>query len=327
MNEKRSWNPLVIVLGLSAVFFVLFIAVSAALFFSGGRKGPAAKPGIFGGGGVGIVELKGVIMDSRKVVKRLEKMDEDKDVKAVVLRIDSPGGSVAPSQEIHEAVKRFKKPIVVSMASVAASGGYYVAVGAKKIYANPGSITGSIGVIMEMANLEKLYEWAKIKRYAIKTGKFKGMGAEYKELTPEERALLQNMIDDVLVQFKTAVAEGRKMKMEEVDAVADGRIFSGSQAKKARLIDEVGTMQDAIDEAARMAQIKGKPRVIYPDKPRQRLLQYLLDDRDPEDPEVVSRGLSGWVSQILGFSSDSRSLEERVTGITPGVYYLWNGAR
>ena len=175
-------------------------------------------------------EINSVIMDS-KTLAQLKKFDEDKGVKAVVLRLNSPGGSVAPSQEIYEAVKDFKKPVVASMASVAASGVYYIAVGAPIIYANPGTITGSIGVIMEFANLEKLYEWAKIKRYVIKTGKFKDAGGEHREMTPEDRALLQGMIDDVLVQFKTAVAAGRKLSLEDVTKVADGRIFRAIRPK------------------------------------------------------------------------------------------------
>src|SRR4029077_13140783 len=146
----------------------------------------------------------------------------DSDVKAIVLRLNSPGGAVAPSQEIYQAVKNYKKPIVASMSSVAASGAYYVACGAKKVYANPGTITGSIGVIMEFANLEKLYEWAKIKRFSIKTGRFKDVGAEYREMTADERALLQNMVDDVLSQFTLAVSEGRNIPLETVKEIADG---------------------------------------------------------------------------------------------------------
>jgi len=265
-----------------------------------------------------------------KILKQLERFEEDSDVRAVVLRLNSPGGAVAPSQEIYEAVKQFPKPVVASMASVAASGAYYIACGAEKVFANPGTITGSIGVIMEFANLEKLYEWAKVKRFAIKTGRFKDSGADYKSMAPEDRALLQGMVDDVLIQFKKAVAEGREMTMEQVTAVADGRIFSGAQAKRAKLVDELGTLQDAVMEAGKLAKIKGKPNVVYPSKPRRSgLLDLMLDDRaSSEDAQSVF----DLVSKFLGAGASAEApvsarglVREALTGLSPGVYWLWTG--
>jgi protease IV len=332
-QQKRTMNPLTVVLILSALFFIIFVTVSGVLFL---KRSPGTNTAgtLFGAGAVAVVELKGVIMDSKKVLRRLERYEEDDEVKAVVLRLDSPGGAVAPSQEIYEAVKKYKKPLVVSMGSVAASGAYYIACAAKKIFANPGTITGSIGVIMEFANLEKLYDWAKIKRYSIKTGRFKDAGAEYREMTPEERGLLQDMVDDVLAQFKQAVHVGRKLSVEQVTAVADGRIFSGNQAKTLKLVDELGTLQDAIDEAAEMAKIKGKPEVVYPEKRRKRLLELLLDDSfSDESSDANGRSAVNLLSKILFVLLKGSSLpglttlEAEPVGSMPGVYWLWSGVR
>lgn len=302
---------------------------------------------LFGKGAVGVVELNGVIMESKRIVKKLERFEEDKDIKAVVLRLNSPGGAVAPSQEIYEVVKNYKKPLVVSMSSVAASGAYYIASGSKKVFANPGTITGSIGVIMEFANLEKLYNWAKIQRYVIKTGKFKDSGAEYREMSPEERELLQGMVDDVLVQFKQAVAEGRKLTMEQVTALADGRIFSGSQAKKVHLVDELGSFQDAVKVAAEQGGIKGKPHLVYAEKQKIKLLDLILDDRNDdysESSEDSSTSIQKPMSLLEGLIGilSGRSLSEVVRSenisnavhsmgsssqVAPGIYWLWTGYR
>lgn len=331
-------SPLALVLVLSGIFFALFVLITGAVYFARSRSGTPSKApaaaAIFGGGSVAIVEVNGVIMDSKKTLKRLERVEEDSSVKAVVLRLNSPGGSVAPSQEIFEAVRKLKKPVVASMGSVAASGAFYIAMGAKKVYANPGTITGSIGVIMEFANLEKLYEWAKIKRFSIKTGKFKDAGSEYREMTAEDRALLQGMVDNVLVQFKQAVSEGRKLPMEEVARVADGRIFSGQQAKELKMVDELGTLQDAIEEAGRMGGIKGKPKVVTTDKPKARWLELLLEDSKSDDeaeaaasPGGLGRLIARVVREVLGESISLRSLEDPVGALGPGIYWIWNGAR
>jgi protease-4 len=324
MLSYMKRNPLALVLGLSAIFFVLFLVISGVFFLSPRGSSSASKSGgLFDSGAVGIVEIEGVIMDSKKAVKRIEKFEEDSSVKAVVIRLNSPGGAVGPSQEIYEAVKKLaeKKPVVASMGAVAASGAFYISAGAKKVYANPGTLTGSIGVIMDFVNLEKLYEWARIKRYAIKTGKFKAAGAEYKEMTPEERELLETMLFDVLSQFKKAVADGRKLPMEEVTQVADGRIMSGAQAKRLKLIDEIGTLQDAINEAGAQGGLKGKPRVIYPESGKRRILQMLLD-KDFDDEEASSRG--SFIEVVMGlFKRDLSSLSREPA---PGIYMLWKGA-
>ncbi len=331
-SARRPVNPLALVLILSGVFFVLFLLLSGGLFLMKG-KGSGGKSGVgqalFSGGSVGVVEVTGIILDSKKTLKRLERFAEDGDIKAIVIRLNSPGGAVAPSQEIYEAVKDFKKPIVVSMGSVAASGAYYIACGAKKVFANPGTITGSIGVIMEFANLKKLYEWAKIQRYTIKTGRYKDAGADHRDMTDDERALLQAMVDDVLGQFKAAVSEGRNLSLPQVTAVADGRIFSGRQAKTAKLVDELGTMQDAIDEAAKLGKIKGKPTVVYPARRKGRLIDVLLDDRSGDDGEFETEGeASGFLTRLARRLLDGTSVESVGTAVlSPGIYWLWTGLK
>jgi protease-4 len=319
-------NPLAVVLLLSGVFFVFFLLFSAGLFVG---RGPATKKAMTSGklfqtsGRVGVVELNGVILDSKKILERLEDFEEDDRVKAVVLRLNSPGGAVGPSQEIHQAVQAFKKPLVVSMGSVAASGAYYIACGAKKVFANAGTITGSIGVIMEFINLEKLYEWAKVKRYSVKTGKFKDVGADYKDLSEEDRALLQAMVDDVLAQFRRAVVEGRKLTEDQVVAVSDGRIFSGAQAKARGLVDELGSLQDAVREAASLAKIEGKPEVVYPERRKSRIWD-LLGEGFPESAEESEASGGGWLAQVL--NSIGRSIAPSSTP-APGIYWIWAGAR
>lgn len=322
--SKTSWRPLIYVFAASGFFFLVFVLVSF-LFFSKGLdgKGKSATRSIFKHQGVGVLELNGVIMDSRRVLKSIDKFEENPDVKALVVRINSPGGAVAPSQEIHDAIKRFTKPKIASMSSVAASGGYYVAVATDKIFANPGTITGSIGVIMEFANLEKLYEWAKIKRFSIKTGKFKDSGAEYREMQPEERALLQGMVDDVLLQFKTAVAAGRKMTLEEVTPLADGRIFSGTQAKAAKLVDELGGIEEAVNEAGKLAGITGKPKVITEEKKKSGLLEFIQDQvGGGAEEDAETHGQNRLVSSL----QKALGLEKVRTLLSPGIYWIWKGA-
>lgn len=326
---NRRMSPLAAVLLLSGIFFVLFLMISGALFLSRSPMGWGSgdRPPLFSKGGyVGVVEVKGVILDSKRVLRYLKDFADDERVEAVVMRLDSPGGAVAPSQEIYEAIKSYEKPVVASMASVAASGAFYIAVGADKVFANPGTLTGSIGVIMEFANLSKLYEWAKIDRYSVKTGRFKDVGADYRGMDPEERELLQRLIDNVLLQFKQAVIENRNLSMADLDKVADGRIFSGAQAKELQLIDELGTIQDAVSEAAKMAGIEGKAKMIYPDRFRGKWwYQLFLEDEDEEleetsSVEAVSRFLPGFAPVLRALKSDSALP-------IPGIYWIWSGAR
>ncbi len=217
---------------------------------------------------IAVVDIKGVITSSRGIVEQIEKLKEDSDVKAIILRINSPGGGVGPSQEIYREVLRAKekKKIIASMESVAASGGYYVACASDIIVANPGTITGSIGVVMEFSNVEDLLKKIGLRSYVIKSGKHKDIGSPLREMTSEEKAILQSVIDSVHSQFVRAVAEGRNMEERKVRRIADGRIFSGEQAKELGLVDRLGSLQDAIEIAAEMIGIEGKPVVVYPKK-------------------------------------------------------------
>lgn len=326
MNSKKT-SPLTILLVASFLLFVAVVLISSSMRSSSslGRQADSASAmKLFRDRNwIGVLEVKGVISDSKKIIAKLNRLNENESVKGIVIRLDSPGGSVGPSQEIYEAVKKIKKPVVASMGSVAASGAFYVACAAPKVYANPGTLTGSIGVIMEFANLEKLYDWAKIKRYSIKTGKFKDAGAEYREMTTEDRALLQGVVDDVLSQFKAAVASGRKLSSEKVTAVADGRIFSGMQAKQLGLVDELGTLQDAVDEVAKQAKITGKPRVVYPEERKVNyLLEQLLGGSDDDEADSEARASIGdW----LGLKGLFSEVKKNVPVLQPGLYWLWQG--
>ena len=217
---------------------------------------------------VGLVRVEGVILDAQSTISELKRFADNPSVKAIVLRIDSPGGGVVPSQEIHDAVQRIRsknnKAVIASMGSVAASGGYYIAVATDRIMANSGTLTGSIGVIMEMANVEGLLKKIGVEGVVIKSGRFKDVGSPLRKMNDEEHALLQAVMDDVHEQFIEAVAEGRGLEVADVKALADGRIFTGRQAKASKLVDELGDLDDAIQLAADVAGIEGEPKVIEP---------------------------------------------------------------
>ncbi len=213
---------------------------------------------------IALVRIEGPILDSQDAVEEIKEYGKDSSVKAVLLRIDSPGGAVAPSQEIYSEVKKVaaSKAVVVSMGSVAASGGYYIACPATRIVANPGTLTGSIGVIMEIPNIEGLLNKIGVKTEVIKSGKNKDIGSAFRAMKPEERKLLQGVMDNVHEQFIRAVAEGRKMNIEDVRAIADGRIFTGEQAVSEGLVNDLGTLEDATKIAAKLGGIKGEPEVV-----------------------------------------------------------------
>ncbi|PKL52088.1 MAG: signal peptide peptidase SppA [Nitrospira bacterium HGW-Nitrospira-1] len=216
------------------------------------------------GSKLALIRIEGPIIDSKNAVDELKEYTKDNSIKAIVLRVDSPGGAVAPSQEIYEEVKKAvaKKKVVVSMGSVAASGGYYISAPATKIIANPGTLTGSIGVIMEIPNIEGLMNKIGIKTEVIKSGRHKDIASAFRTMGKEEREILQGVMDNVHEQFIKAVSEGRKIKMEELRKIADGRIFTGEQAKTYGLVDELGTLEDAIKTAATLAGIREEPQVI-----------------------------------------------------------------
>lgn len=229
---------------------------------------------------VAVLPVTGLIADSENTIEQLRKFAKDDSVKAIVIRINSPGGGVGPSQEIYEEVRKLsgKKVVVASMGALAASGGYYIACAAQKIYANPGTITGSIGVIMQFVNVKDLIDKIGLKGMVVKSGAFKDIGSPVREMKPEERELLQGVIDNVHSQFVGAVAEGRKLDRGKVADIADGRIFSGEQAKALGLVDALGNLEDAVAEAGKLAKIEGEPRVVTPPKKKLSILELLKEE-------------------------------------------------
>lgn len=241
---------------LIALFFVMLIVISS-IFTLFHREIPLKEK-------MAIVRIEGPIIKSKDIVEEINGYTKDKSIKAIVLRVDSPGGGVAPSQEIYESVKKAasQKKVVVSMGAIAASGGYYISAPASRIIANPGTLTGSIGVILEIPNIKGLMDKLGLKTQIIKSGKHKDMASIFRDMEKEEREILQGVMDDVHEQFIKAVADGRKMSIEDVRKIADGRVFSGSQAVKVGLVDELGGIEHAIDVAAKLAGIKGEPEIV-----------------------------------------------------------------
>jgi len=270
----------------------LSVAVALVLLLTGtGRERRGGAVSSFAKSKVAVIELSGVMTSShdagnrmisaRRVVEQLEKYRNDNSVKAIVLRVDTPGGTVVAAQEIHGAVQRLRassgKKIVVSMGDVAASGGYYVACAADRVFASPGTLTGSIGVIMQFPNYQGLLGKIGLGSNTIKSGEFKDIGNGAREMTDRDRRLLQNLVDDVYGQFVEAVAAGRKLTPERVRALADGRIYSGRQAKELDLVDELGDLDAAIAAAGKLAGIAGTPEIIR-ETPRRGIWE-LIDTR------------------------------------------------
>jgi protease-4 len=245
------------------------------------------------GGRVGLVEIVGDIDDPEPIVDQLDRMERDTSVRAVVIRLDSPGGGVAASQEIYEAVKKLredgKKPVIASMGGVAASGAYYVACAADSIVANAGTLTGSIGVIMQFPNTEDLFRKVGIRFETVKTGKYKDIGNMWRPMTDDERKLLQDVLSNVYDQFVDAIVEGRSLVKEDILPYADGRIFSGDQALQYGFVDRLGDLDDAIRLAGEMAGISGQPVVVRKERPRVRFLDY-LDNKMNQLSGLSSRG-------------------------------------
>ena len=264
------WGWLIGVLGLLVIFLVTIVAIESLL----GQQ--LSFPSY--GARVGLVRVEGGIYDSRQIIDDLERMAEDPGIRAIVLRVESPGGGAAASQEIYDCIRGVQEqgvPLVVSMGSVAASGGYYIACTADTIFANPGTLTGSIGVVMSFTNLEELFGKIGLDFEVIKSGRFKDTGSWSRQMTDDERALLQGTIDDIHAQFVEAVVEGRGMEYDAVAALADGRIFSGRQALEAGLVDRLGSLEDAVEVAALMGGIEGEPNEQEPVR-RERLTLWQL---------------------------------------------------
>jgi protease-4 len=249
-----------------AAFFLLLLGISRMDDISLSR-----------GGKVAVIPISGMIADSEPVIDQLKKYGKDDSVKAVVLRINSPGGGVAPSQEIYEEVGKLnaKKPVLTSMGAIAASGGYYIASATRKVYANPGTMTGSIGVVMPFMNVKDLVDKIGLKGMAVKSGQFKDIGSPLREM---EHEILQSVVDNVHMQFVNAVAKGRKLPPGDVMKIADGRIFTGEQAKALGLVDALGNLEDTVEAAGKLGGISGEPKVILPPKSKISLIDLIREE-------------------------------------------------
>ena len=287
-------------------FFILFMRFSVGVFalMVLATFGFALLPDHWKSpsGEIAIVNIHGMLMDSRDIVQQLSDYRHNPQVRGVILRIDSPGGAVAPAQEIYSEILRLRannKTVYASMGTVAASGGYYIACAADYVLANPGTLTGSISAVMALNNIEELTKKVGVKPNIIKSGKFKDLGSPLRAMTPEEQILLQNVVNDVHEQFVDAIAKGRGLPLSEVRRVADGRIMTGQQALKLNLIDEVGGLEKTIDLLAKKIGITGKPKVI-------------------EQKEKIP--FLGW---LLQGKFSNRLAETFIPSPQPRLQYLW----
>ena len=302
-NDGRSRTLLWILIG-GGVFVLFLLAVFSLVYYTvRSQQGSTEIVRQGTGGKIAVVDLEGVIL-TPKIVKDLKKFADDDSIKAIILHINTPGGGAAASEEIYQTVRRIrddkKKKIVASIESVGASGGYYVASATNKIFADGASVVGSIGVIMEWYNYADLIKWAKLKNIVIKTGEFKDTGNPARDITPAERAYLEAMAQNMLGQFVHAVADGRGLNQDQVQAIADGRVWTGQQAKELKLVDELGDFEAAVKDTAKTVGIKGEPTLVRPEKERRSILDLLFGDASDLWPDP------------------GKLLEKNV-----GFYYLW----
>jgi protease-4 len=286
-------NPVLIVLVTAIALGALFFGIVFLVSLLSGNKRSSTTLQVVGADRIALVRLEGLLVSSEHIVEELNDYAEDSSIKAIVIRIDSPGGGVVASQEIYNAIKSARhegKKVVASMGTVAASGGYYVAAAADRIVANPGTLTGSIGVKMEFASIEKLLEKIGVKGMVVKAGEYKDVGSPFRDMTEPEKKILQDVIDDVHSQFIKAVAEGRNLQEAEVRSIADGRIFTGRQALDLKLVDQLGDLTDSIKVAGELVGIKGKPRVIEKRKTIP-FFDYLKEESAAWIADVVTRGI------------------------------------
>ncbi len=286
MNDSLKFSqrhPFLFTLGVVIVAMIFFLGIMALFKFK-------IKGFFLEKNKIGLVNIYGVISDSRRIVGWIDKLKEDSDIKGVIVRINSPGGSVAASQEIYQAIRELSsvKPVVVSMGDIAASGGYYVACGATKIVANPGTITGSIGVIAKLPNIKKLLDKLGVKDEIIASGKFKATGSMTKELSKEEKEYIQSLVNDLHEQFVKAVSEGRHLPIEKVKKIANGKVYTGRQAKKLGLVDILGGFNTALREVIKLSKIKGKVSIVEGPERKSILWSLLFEDRSFEDSTLLS---------------------------------------
>ena len=278
-NRMLFW----LLLGGGAFILLTVVALALLLAYGGENSGDFAF-----GNRIQVVDVEGELVDSRPIIEQLKKYEDSKSVPAILLNVDSPGGGVAASQEIYTEIKRLRekkhKIVVAYMSSVGASGAYYISCPADKIIANSGTIVGSIGVIAEWVNYGDLLQWAKLRDVTFKTGEFKDTGTPTRALTEREKTYFQGLIDDMYVEFVNAVAAGRKMDVEAVRPLADGRVFTGRDAREKKLIDEIGNFQDAVDLTASLAGITGKPNLLRATRQRVTLIDLLTGDVSSLNP-------------------------------------------
>jgi protease IV len=299
-DQKRSRTFLWIVIG-GGAFFLFVLAVFALVYLTlhAGKDTTIAF-----GDKIGVVDLDGVIFSPNPVVQQLKKFADDDSIKAIILHVNSPGGGVAASEEIYREVKRIrdekKKRIVASIETVGASGAYYVSSATNKIYADNGSIVGSIGVIAEWVNYGELLQWAKLKQITLKAGEFKDTGSPVRDLTPAEREYMQGMIENMHTQFIQAVVDGRHAKFDDIKTIANGKVWTGQQAAQMKLIDQVADFQAAVEDTAKSVGIRGEPVLVRPERDRKTLADLLFGD------------LSEWLP------SREKLMDQHV-----GFYYMW----
>ena len=289
--QHRSRALLWIVIG-GGAFFLFLLAVFALLWVTLRPAGEQSSS-VFGGGDnkIGVVDLEGLIVSPEVVVRQLRRFGDDDSIKAIILHINTPGGGVAATEEIYQEVRRIEqqkhKKVIASVETVGASGGYFVASACNKIFADGGSIVGSIGVIAEWVNYGDLLHWAKLKPITMKAGKLKDAGSPTRPMTPEEKAYFQGLLDNMHTQFIQAVADGRHLKVADVQAIADGRVWTGAQALPLHLIDQIGDFRAAVKDTASSVGIKGEPELVRPAKERRTLLDLLFGDLSSFLPDRV----------------------------------------
>lgn len=302
MAEQTRSRVLLWVLVGGGAFFLFMLAVFTLVYFSMRTEGRTEFAGF--GEKIGVIELEGVILSPKETVRDLKKFADDSSIKAIIIHVNTPGGGAAASEEIYREVRRIrdekKKRIVASIETVGASGGYFVASAANKIFANEASIVGSIGVIAEWYNYEELVKWAKLKAITLKAGEFKDTGSGTRDMTPAERQYLQSLIDNMHQQFIHSVAEGRKMKDEDIRPIADGKVWTGQQALQKKLVDQIGDFQACVKDTAKSVGIKGEPTLVRPMERRRTVADLLFGD----------------ISDFL--PSKAKLMETHV-----GFYYLW----
>jgi protease-4 len=301
-DGQRQRTLLWILMG-GGAFFIFTLLIFSLLYFS--VRGGESDFDIGGGDKIAVLDVEGVILQAKPFVDELKRYADDSSIKAIILRVDSPGGGAAASQEMYDAVRRVrdqkKKMIVASVQTVGASGAYYIASGANKIYANRASIVGSIGVIAEWVNYGDLLRWAKLKEVIFTAGTLKDAGNPVRDMTPAEKVYLQSLVDEMYGQFVRDVADGRKLKVDDVKNMASGRVWTGEQALSLKLIDQIGGFQAAVDDTAKAVGIHGEPSLVHPEEKKKSLLDILFGD----------------ASQLL--PAQARMLQSN----NPGFFYLW----